>query len=155
MSYDFEIFRTPPGRDPVEYLDELGELAEEAELNSTPIPDAPLDRLYEEIEELVNDIGSCDRYSNHVSVQIPYHYEGKEAEQIFGALASCLQRARDQGLTVYDPQLGRVINPKQDLPEILKTNAYGVGTLRAVTPMQPPGQSRSRIETRKPWWKFW
>lgn len=139
MSYDLYVYRTPPGRDPEQVIEELIE----AEETLTPLDldeDPAMDRWFAEIEAVVDAFGAANRETGFLAINIPYHDSGREAQRIFDRLAALLQRACIQGgLTVFDPQEGRVINPRRDLGMMLRGNERGVRIVREVAPRNPRG----------------
>ncbi len=160
MSYDLIVYRTPSGRDPEDVFEEEME-AEEAGVSHEPIQDQGLDRCRAMIEQLAGDRVVCNLCGRHLNIDIPYHYEGAEAQQLMREIAQCLERAcREDGLTVYDPQVGRALSPQRDLAVMLRSHERGTGIVRDVQRLQaelatsrPPKQGDSytfTVEERKP-----
>jgi len=162
MSYDLIVYRTPPGRDPEEVFEQEME-AEEVGARSEPTDDPGLDRCDAEIQQAIGDDAVTDRCCSHLTINIPYHFEGAQAQRLFSALAQCLHRAcTEDGLTVYDPQDGRVLSPQRDLASMLRGNERGREIVRDVEALRgsPPERDTKdsygfTVEEKKPWWRFW
>ena len=156
MSYDLYLYRVPPGRDPEEVFDEEMELEESGDDASTDDPE--LERYASEIEQVLGDDATCYRSARHLAINIPYHFEGAEAQRLYSRVAECLHRAcAEGGLTVYDPQEGRVIDPRRDLQSMLHSNERGRAMMREIeAPSRSAPTSRAGPNPPgKPWWRFW
>lgn len=161
MSYDLYVYRTPSGRDPSEILEEIMEVEEE-EAGDVPTNDADLDWCEEEFERVLGGDASWYRCGSHLSVNVPYGNEGPEAHRVFSGLTDVLQRACEQhGLTVYDPQEDRVLDPRRDLQSMLATSDRGTNILRDIHAERVSIERQGNasygftVEEKKPWWRFW
>lgn len=154
MSYDLYVFRTPADRDPEEVFDE--EMAIEEEGGET-IDDAELDACCDAVHVALGDAGTCDRCGGHVSINIAYH-DAAAQQPFISRLADCLHRtATQRGLTIFDPQEGRAIEPQRDLRTILGGVDRGVRIMRDLHEGQEPSTVPPQSTTlkKKPWWRFW
>lgn len=96
-----------------------------------------------------------------LSVSLPYHHVGEEAELAMNAAWDYLEVCAEvTGYAVYDPQLGRVVDLGLDRVESTASYVGVIETMPAMmSQVRRELERRSHVEHlpegRRPWWKFW
>jgi hypothetical protein len=80
-------------------------------------------------------------------ITAPPTFSAATARTTWTDLMEVLRTLRNEGYVAYDPQLGRILDPDEDLQAVL--SAY-VGSQQTQTPAATAVKAES-----KPWWKVW
>jgi hypothetical protein len=153
VSYDLYLLPLEPGEDPEEALERLEE-AEESTADAAALrrlADAvqarfpQLDRHESDGSVELTSLDDSKPYQisifgNQGGANVPYWHDDERADATYRELLEALDVVREHtGWSIFDPQLGRVIDP-QDLPDILGGHARGVDAVHRIT----AGEERPR-----------
>lgn len=93
-------------------------------------------------------------YEREISATIPYWHRDEKAREILDGMLHLLgSMSRAAGLIIYDPQLGRALDPGADLDAVLSAYGHTRGAMDET--MQDPEAGDGIQPERRPWWKFW
>jgi len=161
MSYELYLFKPRAGVDPLETVEELFLVEDEAIHLSSPQPEkeirkhrladalkklnpelevfAPgfnetseMDSIFEEeanadyrhleLDETEADNGiQITLYDDKANITIPFWHRDEKAKQVFGEIWTYLSLLeKETGFITVDPQIGKVLNLSDDLPEVLE-----------------------------------
>ena len=87
-------------------------------------------------------------YDDMASITIAYWHHGHKARQVWQGAWRYLQCLQSGGeLSIYDPQLERMLDLDKDLEDVLKMYRYVVDATEKV--------ALEMSDSTRPWWKFW
>ena len=106
-------------------------------------------RQYRHIELNSGDDGiQMELYDDTASLTIAYWHHGEKANQVWGEAWRFLECLQVRGeMSIYDPQLERMLDLDRDFDEVVKMYRWGVGATE--------NAALEMLGSKKPWWKFW
>ena len=88
-------------------------------------------------------------FDDEVSVTVPYWHSGARARNVWVVIWTYLRLLHDiGGMSVYDPQLDKVVDLDRDLPVVVKSYLSGLQYTESLFPLP-------RADKCRPWWRFW
>lgn len=174
MSYDLDLFRTPPGADPLTYARQAYERGEDPSVPpaygwrermhalsaalAAADPTLAAESYGTGEEEHVELNGPEDGsglqillFAGVAYLHLPYWHAGAEARRAWEpAWRALAVLEREGGYRTYDPQLDRVLDLESDREAVLTAYGDGVAAAREISDAAIPPDAGER-----PWWKFW
>ena len=123
--------------------------AELAKLLKTTVQEAQRQYRHLELNEADGGDGiQITLFDDTASLTIAYWHKGEKARAVWREAWKYLECLEAEGeFSTYDPQLGKILNLRSDLDEVVKIYVWGTdATEQAVL---------ETMESKKPWWKFW
>ena len=157
MSYDLFVFKPRPGENPIDTIDELQGIDEEADWIASPDASNPLNEFAVLFESSLDDVAMCDVSDYVAHVMIPYHYDGREAQAVFGSVLECVREAATRwGLVAFDPQTGEMVDLDRGCEPMLQKQQWGRNVVREMEQADRDSSMHpKRDRPRKPWWRLW